>query len=151
MTWLSDLEEDLRAKVDRTDALDELFQLSFSGEDPERVSWCLGKMAQNKCQDMRVLTILTSMMGTSPEVDENVAWGLGELAGSGMGDDASVDFLRRMLSSDIDSLRATAAWAVGRYRGRMDIRDAGSERLLEEMVDDPSPLVSMAAKNALEQ
>lgn len=151
MTWLSDLEADLRAKEDRTDALDELLQISFSGDDAERelASWCLAKMAQNKCQDMRVLSILMSMAGISPAVNENVAWGLGELAGVGIGDDSSFAIVKGLMRSDQDSLRATAAWAAGRYRHRMGVSDAESDGLLESMAADPSPLVSMAAGFAL--
>ena len=74
--YFDSLETDLRAKKDRSEELDELFQLSFLGEDDirERTSWCVAKMGQNKVPDMRILDILVSMKDDAVEqVRENVA------------------------------------------------------------------------------
>ena len=54
--WLAELESDLRKKKDRSDTLDELFQLTFLG-DPEirkKAAWCVAKMGQNKVPDTRM-------------------------------------------------------------------------------------------------
>ena len=150
--WLEGVEEDLRAKVDRTDALDDLFQISFAGEpeEVERTSWCLAKMAQNKVQDMRVFSILMSMRGVSDTVSENVCWGLGELAGIGIGSPEGLEYVTEMMDSPCESLRGMAAWSAGRMMHRMDIRDPRTDSKLLELTEDESPLVSMSARFATE-
>ena len=57
--YFDSLEADLRAKKDRSEELDELFQMSFLGEEDvrDRTSWCVAKMGQNKVPDMRILDI----------------------------------------------------------------------------------------------
>ena len=57
LDYFDSLEADLRAKKDRSEELDELFQLSFLGDDDvkDRTSWCVAKMGQNKVPDMRIL------------------------------------------------------------------------------------------------
>lgn len=153
MDWLASVETELRQKKDRSDALDELFQLSFmgSGDVLEKVSWCLAKMAQNKTQDMRVYDILMSMYPDSEEdVKENIAWGLGELAGSGIGTMESLDVLKSFLSSQTPTTRASAAWAVGRYHHRLHLSDPDSHEMLGSMLDDPSELVRKSARFAID-
>ena len=151
MSFLDELESDLRAKRDRTDAIDDLFQMSFAEpEESERVSWCLAKMAQNKYADMRIHGILMSMDGSDPGTAENILWGLGELAGTGIGDDSSFALIKQRLNDPDDTIRAMAAWAAGRYRHRLSMTDAESETILKEMLDDCSPLVSGSARFALE-
>lgn len=150
--WLDDLEADLRKKVDRSDALDDLFQLSFteSGDVLGRVSWCLSKMAQNKCADMRIYDILMSMYTVvCDDVRENIAWGLGELAGSGIGTQDSLDALNEMMCSDSPSIRSSAAWAVGRYRHRLGLVDRRALHLLEGLRNDTSELVRKSADFAI--
>ena len=150
--FLSALDSDLRAKKDRTDAIDELFQMTFSSpEYGERISWCLAKMAQNKCADMRIHSILMSMADSDPEVDENVMWGLGELAATSIGDGQSFELIKRKMQDPIDSVRAMAAWAAGRYRHRLDMTDGESERILYELLNDCSPLVKASAEFALSE
>ncbi len=150
--FLSALDSDLRAKRDRSDAIDDLFQMTlFSSEYGERISWCLAKMAQNKYADMRIHGILMSMADSGPEVDENVLWGLGELAATSIGDDASFALIKRKMEDANASLRAMAAWAAGRYRHRLNMTDADSERILTELLEDSSPLVKASAEFALSE
>jgi len=150
MTFLEELESDLRAKRDRSDAIDELFQMTFSEPDSmEKISWCLAKMAQNKYADMRIHGILMSIADTDTGTDENVMWGLGELAGSGIGDDASFALIKRKLKDPDNAVRGMAAWAAGRYRHRLGMTDGESEGILRELTDDDSPLVRSSAEFAL--
>ena len=151
MDWLCGIESDLRAKVDRTDALDDMFQVSFSGEpeEIEKTSWCLAKMAQNKVQDMRVYSILMSMRGVSDAVSENICWGLGELAGSGIGDAEGLDYVTEMMGSPCEPLKSMAAWSAGRMKHRMGLSDPGTDEALEKLREDDSPLVRMSAEFAV--
>ena len=149
--YLSQLDSDLRAKIDRSDAIDELFQMTFSSdEDPERITWCLAKMAQNKYADMRIQSILMSMTDRDPGTDENILWGLGELAGTGIGDDSSFCFIKRKMKDPDDSVRGMAAWAAGRYRHRLSMTDEESQGILTELLEDCSPLVKGSAMFALD-
>ena len=150
--FLSALDSDLRAKRDRTDAIDDLFQMTFAApEYGERISWCLAKMAQNKCADMRIHSILMSMADSDPEVDENVMWGLGELAATAIGDEASFELIKRKMTDSEDSVKAMAAWAAGRYRHRLNMTDDESEGILSELLNDSSPLVKASAEFALSE
>ena len=151
VTFLDELELDLRAKRDRSDAIDDLFQMTFSEpESVERVSWCLAKMAQNKYADMRIQSILMSMTDRDPGTDENILWGLGELAGTGIGDDSSFGFIKRKMKDPDDSVRGMAAWAAGRYRHRLSMADEESQSILTELLEDCSPLVKGSARFALD-
>lgn len=151
MDYLESLESDLRAGRDRTSEIDELFQLTFCADDEtkERVSWCLAKMAQNKCSDTRVHVILMSLRDSSPEVMENVAWGLGELAGRGIGDGESLGLLKRLMGHQSSSVRSMAAWATGRYHRKLGLSDADSMSILESLRDDRSELVRKSAGFAI--
>ena len=153
MCWLTDLEGDLRDKRDRSEDLDELFQLSFTevGEVLEKVSWCLAKMAQNKLQDMRIYDILMSMLSVQDDdVKENIAWGLGELAGTGIGSLDALNALKCMLDSEVSTLRSSAAWAVGRYHHRLHLSDSESFTKLEALLNDCSELVRKSARFAID-
>lgn len=153
LAFLEELDSDLRAKKDRTDALDELMQLSFLGDDEvrEKVSWCLAKMGQNKVSDMRIFSILMSMYGDPlPEVKENIAWGLGELAGCGIGDDNSMSKVKELMDHSGSSVRSMAAWAAGRYHHKLKMTDDELMDKLTSLTEDKSNLVSMSAKFAIE-
>ena len=150
--YLDSLEKDLREKKDRSEELDELFQLSFLGEDDvrERVSWCVAKMGQNKVPDMRILDILASMKDDdNPQVRENVVWGIGEVAGAGIGDEHSMDIVKELLKDDDNGVRAMAAWAAGRLRFKLNIDDDEMLALLNSLLDDRSNLVKRSAEFAL--
>lgn len=150
MTYLDELESDLRAKKDRSDAIDELFQMTFTEpEESERISWCLAKMAQNRYADMRIHGILMGMEDTDPGTDENIMWGLGELAGTEIGDESSFDLIKRKLDDPDSSVRGMAAWAAGRYRHKIGMSDESLISKLKELLEDDSPLVRGSAEFAL--
>lgn len=150
--YLDSLESDLRAGKDRSSEIDELFQMTLCADDAvkERVSWCLAKMAQNKCADIRIHVILLSLRGSSQEVLENVAWGLGELAGRGTGDDSSLDLLKILMKHQSSSVRSMAAWATGRCHRKLGLFDAESMSILESLRDDKSQLVRRSAEFAID-
>lgn len=151
--YLDSLEGDLRAKKDRTDELDELFQLSFLGDGAtvERVSWCVAKMAQNKVPDMRIVDIMVSLRdNVNPQVRENVAWGIGEIAGAGIGDDRCIDTLLTMMTDDNDGVRGMAAWAAGRLRRKLGMDSPDLEGRIRSLINDDSEYVRRSAEYALE-
>ena len=150
--YFDSLEADLRAKKDRSEELDELFQLSFLGEEDvrDRTSWCVAKMGQNKVPDMRILDILVSMKDDeNPQVRENVVWGIGEVAGAGIGDERSLSTVN-VLMKDLDNgVRAMAAWAAGRVRTRLKMENDEMLALLNSLLSDRSNLVQKSAEYAL--
>ena len=150
--YLDSLEADLRAKKDRSEELDELFQLSFLGEDDvrDRTSWCVAKMGQNKVPDMRILDILVSMKDDdNSQVRENVAWGIGEVAGAGIGDERSLSTVNLLMKDPDNGVRAMAAWAAGRVRSRLKMENDEMLALLNSLLDDRSNLVQKSAEFAL--
>ena len=150
--YLDSLESDLRAKKDRSEELDELFQLSFLGEDDvrDRTSWCVAKMGQNKVPDMRILDILVSMKDDdNSQVRENVAWGIGEVAGAGIGDERSLSTVNLLMKDPDNGVRAMAAWAAGRVRSRLKMENDEMLALLNSLLDDRSNLVQKSAEFAL--
>jgi len=152
--YFDSLEADLRAKKDRSEELDELFQSSFLGEDDikERTSWCVAKMGQNKVPDMRILDILVSMKDDPNEqVRENVAWGIGEVAGANIGDDRSVSVINELMKDPDNGVRAMAAWAAGRLRFKLGVNDDDMLALLNSLLDDRSNLVKKSAEFALSE
>ena len=152
--YFDSLEADLRAKKDRSEELDELFQSSFLGEDDikERTSWCVAKMGQNKTPDMRILDILVSMKDDPNEqVRENVAWGIGEVAGANIGDDRSVSVINELMKDPDNGVRAMAAWAAGRLRFKLGVNDDDMLALLNSLLDDRSNLVKKSAEFALSE
>ena len=150
--YFDSLEADLRAKKDRSEELDELFQLSFLGEDDvrDRTSWCVAKMGQNKVPDMRILDILVSMKDDdNSQVRENVAWGIGEVAGAGIGDERSLFTVNELMKDMDNGVRAMAAWAAGRVRTRLNMENDEMLALLNSLLDDRSNLVQKSAEFAL--
>ena len=150
--YFDSLEADLRAKKDRSEELDELFQLSFLGEEDvrDRTSWCVAKMGQNKVPDMRILDILASMKDDeNSQVRENVAWGIGEVAGAGIGDERSLSTVNGLMKDSDNGVRAMAAWAAGRIRSRLNMENEEMLALLNCLLDDRSNLVQKSAEFAL--
>lgn len=150
--FLSALDADLRAGKDRTDAIDDLFQMTFGADDATlgSITWCLAKMAQNKVADMRIHGILMSVESEDPDVKENVLWGLGELSGRGIGDENSLGLIKRSMTDPASSVRAMAAWAAGRYMHKLSLEDEESRKLLKDLENDRSELVKTSAKFAFE-
>ena len=99
--------------------------------------------------DVNGRIILAPFFQVDPGTDENVMWGLGELAGTGIGDDASFALIKRKMKDPDASVRGMAAWAAGRYRHRLSMTDEESEVLLTELLEDDSPLVKASAEFAL--
>ena len=150
--YFDSLEADLRAKKDRSEELDELFQMSFLGEEDvrDRTSWCVAKMGQNKVPDMRILDILVSMKDDeNSQVRENVAWGIGEVAGAGIGDERSLSTVNELMKDTDNGVRAMAAWAAGRVRTRLNMENDEMLALLNSLLDDRSNLVQKSAEFAL--
>ena len=150
--YFDSLEADLRAKKDRSEELDELFQMSFLGEEDvrDRTSWCVAKMGQNKVPDMRILDILVSMKDDdNSQVRENVAWGIGEVAGAGIGDEKSLSTVNELMKDTDNGVRAMAAWAAGRVRTRLNMENDEMLALLNSLLDDRSNLVQKSAEFAL--
>ena len=150
--YFDSLEADLRAKKDRSEELDELFQLSFLGEEDvrDRTSWCVAKMGQNKVPDMRIMDILASMKDDeNSQVRENVAWGIGEVAGAGIGDERSLSTVNGLMKDSDNGVRAMAAWAAGRIRSRLNMENEEMLALLNSLLDDRSNLVQKSAEFAL--
>lgn len=151
--WLADLDDDLRKRKDRSDALDELFQLTFVGdaEIRQKASWCVAKMGQNKVSDMHILDILVSLVDDEDGiVRENVAWGIGEVAGAGIGDERSIETVVRLLDDDITDVRGMAAWAAGRLKHKLELTSKRLDGKLISMSDDPSEFVRKSVSFALE-
>ena len=150
--YFDSLEADLRAKKDRSEELDELFQLSFLGDDDvrDRTSWCVAKMGQNKVPDMRILDILVSMKDDeNSQVRENVAWGIGEVAGAKIGDGRSMSTVNLLMKDTDNGVRAMAAWAAGRIRSRLKMENDEMLALLNSLLDDRSNFVLKSAEFAL--
>ncbi|MFA5453219.1 MAG: HEAT repeat domain-containing protein [Candidatus Methanomethylophilaceae archaeon] len=151
--WLADLDADLRKKKDRSDTLDELFQLTFLGDTEirQKASWCVAKMGQNKISDMRILDILAPLTDDEDDtVRENVAWGIGEVAGADIGDERSIDSIIKLLDDDVTDVKGMAAWAAGRLKHKLNLTNKHLEEKLISLSDDPSEFVRKSALFALE-
>ncbi len=106
-------------------------------------------MGQNKVPDTRILDILVSMKDDSTsQVRENVAWGIGEVAGAGIGDERSVVVMNELMKDPDNGVRAMAAWAAGRIRFRLGIEDNEMLALLKTLLDDRSNLVKKSEEFA---
>ena len=107
-------------------------------------------MGQNKVPDMRILDILSTMKDDDvTQIRENVAWGIGEVAGAGIGDDRSVSVIKQLIGDRDNGVRSMAAWAAGRIRHKLDIDDDEMLALLTSLKDDRSDLVRRSAEFAL--
>ena len=151
--WLAALDDDLRKKKDRSDALDELFQLTFLGdaETRQKATWCVAKMGQNKVSEMHILDILVPLVDDEDDtVRENVAWGIGEVAGAGIGDERSLEAIVKLLDDDITDVRGMAAWAAGRLKHKLKLTSKHLDVKLMSMSDDPSEFVRKSVSFALE-
>ncbi|MCL2786674.1 MAG: HEAT repeat domain-containing protein [Methanomassiliicoccaceae archaeon] len=150
---LDELDVRLRKKEDHADLLDVLFVLSSShvSEIVQKASWCAGKMGQNKVGDERIISLLTGLSRCDDEqVRENVAWGIGETAGTvSVGDDA-IATVSVLLDDDEKDVRGMAAWAAGRFHHKCDLMPDDIKAKLEFLLYDASEYVRAAAKFALD-
>jgi HEAT repeat protein len=152
MEGLDDLDAKLRKKEDHSGLLDVLLMLS-SSSDPEivqKVSWCAGKMGQNKVNSERIISLLTGIADHRDEqVRENVAWGIGETAGTVEMTDVSIDTISTLLIDGNRDVRGMAAWAAGRFHHKCGDMTDDVKKKLETLLNDPSEYVRSAAKFAL--
>ncbi|MCL2143176.1 MAG: HEAT repeat domain-containing protein [Methanomassiliicoccaceae archaeon] len=154
LNGLRDLDVRLRAKEDMSDLLDILLKLSSSDlhEAVEKVTWCAAKMGQNKINDDRIVTLLVGMAeNNDPQVRENVAWGLGETAGTVAMSDVAMSTISLLLDDGESSVRGTAAWAAGRFHHKCGHMTADIRKKLNVLVNDTSEFVRSAAVSALER
>jgi len=151
--WLTDLERDLKKKIERNDALDVLETLT-SSDDPvfrNLVVWCIAKLAQNKYDDVRIMNILMPLCeDADAEIRENAIWGVGESFSSRY-DARCPDIVLRLLSDEEKMVRGMAAWAAGRMMHKQNIRDECIIRRLNELLNDESDYLRGAAMFALNE
>ena len=83
------------------------------------------------------------------QVRENVAWGIGEVAGAGIGDERSLSMINQLMKDSDNGVRAMAAWAAGRIRSRLNMENEEMLALLNSLLDDRSNLVQKSAEFAL--
>ena len=147
------LESELRKKMDRSDLLDILKELCASGDEEvvRKATWCVAKMGQNKVNDVGILILLSGMAGNAdPQVRENVAWGIGEAAGTIEMADDELDAISLLLDDAEHDVRGMAAWAAGRLYHKCGILSEDFENKLNRLLNDPSEYVRAAAKFALD-
>ena len=108
-------------------------------------------MGQNKVNDERMITLLIGLAGNEDEqVRENVAWGIGETAGTVSVSENSVNVISSLLDDDNKDVRGMAAWAAGRFHHKCGLMNGNMRAKLEILLGDPSEYVRSAAKFALD-
>jgi len=150
---LERLESELRKKLNRSDLLDILKDLCTSDDIDivQRATWCTAKMGQNKVNDERILILLSGMAGNGDaQVRENVAWGIGEAAGTIPMADDELNAISLLLDDAEHDVRGMAAWAAGRLYHKCGILSDDVEEKLNRLLSDPSEYVCAAAKFALD-
>lgn len=66
-----------------------------------------------------ILPLARALQDTDPEVRENAAWGVGEMAGFGSGDEMAIMYLNPIFSEEGSESRSTWAWTIGRMPERL--------------------------------
>ena len=149
--WLTELEGDLKHKVARNDCMDVL-EKSINSDDPDirvRVVWCIAKLAQNKYDDERIMSILIPLCDdTDDEIRENAVWGIGE-AFSERYDERCPDVLLGLLDDGSRMVRGMAAWACGRMMHKQNVNNEYIVDKLNELLEDDSDYVRRTADFAL--
>ena len=87
----------------------------------------------------------------APQLRENAAWALGELAGMNVGGKESLPLLIDLLGDGETQTRGMAAWALGRLAERMGLVDEASVERLRSLRADHSQYVSKTADWTLER
>ncbi|MDR2866767.1 MAG: HEAT repeat domain-containing protein [Methanomassiliicoccaceae archaeon] len=150
---LDDLDASLRMKNDHSDLLGTLLMLSMSPDTVivQKVTWCAAKMGQNKVKDKRIPSLLVCLAGSIDEiVRENVAWGIGEAAGTVEMADDCMSAISLLLDDHEKEVRGMAAWAAGRVYHKCFCMDDEIKMKLRGLLNDPSEYVREAAKFALD-
>lgn len=88
-------------------------------------------MAQNGIQDQRIIDILVPLTECiDPDTRYNVAWGIGEMARIGIGDDRCVNIIMELMCDHDSKVRTKAFWTATMLRDVLGIRDASlSDRI----------------------
>lgn len=138
------IETALLSKKDCSEQIELIRQCLQSGDADVRrkASWCLAKMGQDKTQNTDVYKLLLQLADDDDsEVRENMLWGIGEIAGAGIGDGRSVPVICRGLSDEDPHVRGMAAWAAERIMSRLGLFSNDLTLKLNELKDDPSAYV----------
>ena len=141
---LEAVEKDLLSKKDCSEyiCLIEECLKSSDASVRRKASWCLAKMGQNKTQNADVYELLLNLpCGDDSEIKENMLWGIGEIAGAGIGDERSVLVICHGLSDENPRIRGMAAWAAERIMSRLGMFSDELSEKLHELKNDPSPYV----------
>lgn len=150
---LDAVEKDLLSKKDCSEHIRLIEQCLKSSDASVRrkASWCLAKMGQNKTQNTDIYELLLKLAcDDDSEVRENMLWGIGEIAGAGIGDERSVLVICHGLSDENPRIRGMAAWAAERIMSKLGIFSDELSEKLNELKDDPSPYVRKSASFAEE-
>jgi hypothetical protein len=151
---LDELDAELRKKRDHSGLLDILTKISASSDADivRKATWCAAKMGQNKVNDERIITLLIGLAGSEDDtVRENVAWGIGETAGTVAMSDDAMNIISSLLDDGDRDVRGMAAWAAGRFHHKCGYMTDEMRTKLKRLLDDGSDYVRNAAKFALEK
>jgi HEAT repeat protein len=106
-------------------------------------------MGQNKVNDERITGSLAKhVYADDPQVRENVAWGIGEAAGTVTMNKDAMNVIALLLDDGERDVRGMAAWAAGRIRHKCGLNEY--EEKLKTLLNDNSEYVRAAAKFALD-
>lgn len=111
---LEAVEKDLLSKKDCSEHIGQIEQCLKSSDASVRreASWCLAKMGQNKTQNADVYELLLKLaFDDDLEVRENMLWGIGEIAGAGIGNERSVLVICHI--AYLTKIRGSEEWRPG--------------------------------------
>lgn len=146
-------ERDLLSKKDGSEYIELIEQCLECQDIPIRrkASWCLAKMGQNKTQNSYIYELFLRLTDDNdPETKENMLWGIGEIAGAGIGDERSIPIICNGMSDENARIRGMAAWAAERIISRLELFSDELILKLNEIEDDPSPYVRKSVSFAKE-
>ncbi len=107
-----------------------------------KVSWSLGKLAQNKVlHDVPIDILIDLLSDPDLEVRENISWTIGELTSSGIGKQEAIGPLNLLLGDKDPKVRGMAVWALGRMAERLGIAHPSTISLVSTLVNDESMFV----------
>ena len=108
-------------------------------------------MGQNKTQNSYVYELLLRLADDNdPETKENMLWGIGEIAGAGIGDERSIPIICNGMSDENARIRGMAAWAAERIISRLELFSDELILKLNEIEDDQSLYVRKSVSFAKE-
>ena len=146
-------ERDLLSKKDGSEYI-ELIEQCLECQDiliRRKASCCLPKMGQNKTQNSNIYEFFLKLADDNdPETKENMLWGIGEIAGAGIGDERSIPIICKGMSDENARVRGMAAWAAERIISRLELFSDELILKLNEIEDDSSPYVRKSVSFAKE-